>query len=162
MAHSLEEYLQSGPDTRLLERQASRLTARKALRFHREHGGSTFNLFFGNLAHQHLYSVSIYPERSRRIPSHLLTEDALELFIEGNLDLLSDPRCCLGTWEEDGHVYLDISAVLESSEQAIRLGMQYNQIAIYDLRKGAVIDTGGTGDLIFNLPPEPERLPPLP
>ncbi len=56
----------------------------------------------------------------------------------------------------------DISATLENSEQAIRLGMQYNQIAIYSLHEGAVIDTGGTGEALSELPPETERLPPPP
>ena len=162
MAHSLEEYLTPSVAKRLPEMQMPGSVAEKALRFHQEHGGSTFSLFFGNLAGRNLYAVSVYPERGSRIPSRLLTNTALTMFIEGNMDLLSDPRCCVGTWEEDGYVYLDVSAALENSEQAIRLGMQYNQIAIYSLREGAVINTGGSGEALSELPPETERLPPLP
>ncbi len=106
MARSLNEYLTPGATKRLPEMQAPSDIAQKALRFHQEHGGSTFNLFFGNLAGQSLYAVSVYPERSRRIPGRLLTDDALMLFIKGNMDLLSDPRCSVGTWEENGYAYL--------------------------------------------------------
>lgn len=93
------------------------------------------------------------------------TPALLRNFISGNLDLLADPRCCIGTWEEDGLIYLDVSVVLGDRTEAIALGKEYNQIAIHEAVDGSLIETGGTGEAwLPNGPPpapESERLPDL-
>jgi hypothetical protein len=52
-----------------------------------------------------------------------------------------------------------VSATLPDREQAITLGRQYNQLAIYDLLHDEEIETGGTGEPRLDLPPETARLP---
>lgn len=130
---------------------------------HRTRGGSTFNLYFGDLAGQSLYAVSVYPERSRLVGGPELDLRILERFLLDNLDLLQDPRNNAGTWfnEADGNTYLDVSSTLPSRQQAIQLARRYNQIGVFDLRTSEVIETGGTGELIPNLPPPAQRLPEL-
>ena len=43
----------------------------------------------------------------------------------------------------------------------MRLGEEYNQIAIYDLAHEVEISLGGTGEDILEALPEVSRLPPL-
>jgi hypothetical protein len=110
-----------------------------------------------------LYSVSLYPERGVMISGRRIGADVLTAFVTANLDLLRDPRNCIGTWynEADNITYLDISAVLPDREDAIALSRRYNQIAAFDLARLQVIETGGTGAPIVDLPPLTERLPKL-
>ncbi len=84
-------------------------------------------------------------------------------FIAANLELLRDPRNAVGSWfnEADGQTYLDVSSAVADREQAIQLAGRYNQIAIFDLHRAEAIETGGTGEPVFDLPPVSERLPPL-
>jgi hypothetical protein len=127
---------------------------------HRLNGGSTFNLYFGDLAGQRLYAVSIYPERGRRTAGDDIDPRIVRAFILGNLDLLNDPRNSVGTWlnRANGLTYLDVSATLPDREQAVELGERYNQIAIFDLERLEEVAIGGTGEEIPNLPPPAERL----
>jgi len=128
---------------------------------HEENGGSTVNLYFGDLGGAELYAVSLYPDRSVVVEGSDIPEDVLRSFIEANEQLLQDPRVSVGTWynSENGLTYLDLSATLPDREEAIELGRQYNQIAIFDLSTFEEIETGGTGEAIEDLPPAGERLP---
>jgi hypothetical protein len=75
--------------------------------------------------------------------------------------LLGDPRNAIGTWynEDDDTTYMDVTAMLSDRDQAVSLGRQFNQIAIYDLFRDEEIDTGGTGEPLLDAPPETSRLP---
>ena len=127
------------------------------------HEGATFSLFFGNMAGQRLYAVSLYSERSTVIAGGAVPNDLLQKFIEDNRDLLADPRNSIGIWYSDAlhAIYLDVSAALPDRVEAISLGEWYNQEAIYDLGQDEVLDTGGTGKLRGGWSSEAERLPPL-
>ncbi len=127
------------------------------------HEGATFNLFFGNMAGQDLYAVSLYPERSAVLPGRDVPEALLRKFIEDNLDLLADPRNSIGLWySETLHaIYLDVSVTLPDRAEAVSLGEWYNQEAIYDLGQDEVLDTGGTGEWHEGWSSELDRLPPL-
>lgn len=133
------------------------------LALHAANDGSTFNMYFGDLGGQALYAVSLYPDLGIVLDGKDIPEDVLRRFIEDNRALLEDPRVSVGTWydSEGGKTYLDLSATLADREQAIELGRQYNQIAIFDLATFEEIETGGTGESVENLPPPGERLPPL-
>ena len=52
--------------------------ARRIATLHREQGGSTFNLRFGDLSGKRLYAVSLYPERSRVISGGELLVELVE------------------------------------------------------------------------------------
>jgi len=43
-------------------------------------------------------------------------------------------------------VYLDVTEVVGSREEAIRLGAERNQISVWDFEAGDEIPTGGTGE----------------
>ena len=128
-----------------------------------DHEGATFNLFFGNMAGQRLYAISLYPERSVVISAEAISEDLLQKFVEDNQDLLSDPRNSLGIWYSNAlnAVYLDVSAILPDKAEAILLGERYNQEAIYDLGQDEILDTGGSGEWLEGWSSELLRLPPL-
>ena len=47
--------------------------------------------------------------------------------------LMSNPVLCLGTWVNEGTVYLDLSENIASREKALELGKERNQLAIFNL-----------------------------
>lgn len=73
---------------------------------------------------------------------------ALGQYIRDNRDKLSQPGAHLGLWHDtaNGEVCLDISIRVPSRGEAISLGQQWNQQAIWDVANGQEINTGGTGD----------------
>lgn len=162
MAKDLRTYL-FNRRTRLPRLIPAERAVRLIEQMHQEEGGATFSLYFGNVADQELFAVSLYPERSVQVRGRSVSTRRLLAFVIQNQDLLADPRTAIGTWynEEDDTTYLDVTAVLPDREQAVALGRQYNQIAIYDLLRGEEIATGGTGEPLPEAPPQPYRLPDL-
>lgn len=63
-------------------------------------------------------------------------------------DVLRDPRAHIGGWtdKETGKTYLDVSHNIKSKSKAVNAGKQFNQIAIWDVKHGKEIRTGGTGE----------------
>ena len=47
--------------------------------------------------------------------------------------LMSNPALCLGTWVNEGTVYLDLSENIPNREQALELGKERGQLAIFNL-----------------------------
>ena len=47
--------------------------------------------------------------------------------------LMNNPALCLGTWVNEGTVYLDLSENIPNREQALELGKERNQLAIFNL-----------------------------
>jgi hypothetical protein len=160
MAKDLRTYL-SNRRTRLPRSIPVEEAATQIERLHGENGGATFSLYFENVVGQELFAVSLYPERSVQVRGRLIPARRLRSFLAQNQDLLRDPRIAIGTWynEDDDTTYLDVTAMLSEREQAISLGQQYNQIAIYDLLRDEEINTGGTGEPLLDVPPEMHRLP---
>src|SRR5690606_25430207 len=95
-------------------------------------GGATYNAVYGNLVGTDSYAVSIFPERSRVVPGPLTLQD-LEAYVHDNADLLAGPGVSLGTWVHEGQVWLDCVATVSDRDLAIRLGKEFNQIAVFDL-----------------------------
>ena len=98
-------------------------------------GGASFNLHKGDLAGSDHYAVSVFPERGEILDGPVSPEQ-LRDFIGKNADLLEDPTNSIGTWhnQEDGKTYLDISVTVPSLDDALRLGREKGQIAIFDLK----------------------------
>lgn len=72
------------------------------------------------------------------------------------------PGARWGGWfdEQSGEVFLDVSIVVDSRDEAIRLGREYGQIAVADLAaitrgdwENAFIDTGGRERVVARLTP---------
>jgi hypothetical protein len=160
MAKDLRTYL-SNRRTRLPRLIPGERAVRLIERLHEEDGGATFSLYFGNVAGQELFAVSLYPERSVQVRGRFISARRLLAFLAQNQDLLSDPRNAIGTWynEDDDTTYLDVTATVPDRVEAIALGKQYNQIGVYDLQRGEDIVTGGTGEPLLDAPPEAHRLP---
>jgi hypothetical protein len=144
MAKDLRSYL-SNRRTRLPRPIPVEKAVTQIEQLHREKSGATFSHYFADVAGQGLFAVSLYPERSVEVRGRFVPTRWLQAFLAQNQDLLRDPRITIGTWynEEDDTTYLDVTATLPDKEQAIALGRQCNQIAIYDLLHGEEIDTGG-------------------
>lgn len=89
-----------------------------------------------------IYEVSNDPKVARK-----QLKDAVSDFMDKNKDILSQENKYLGTWidKSDGKVYLDVSTHVKSKSEAIKLGKQYDQIAIWDNKNCAEISTGGSG-----------------
>lgn len=47
--------------------------------------------------------------------------------------LMSNPALCLGTWVNEGTVYLDLSENIASRDKALELGKERGQLAIFNL-----------------------------
>lgn len=73
--------------------------------------------------------------------------EIFEQYVRDNADLFSQPGIHIGGWRdpESGKIFLDPSEVVSDKDQAIQLGKDRDQIAIYDLGTGTEIPTGGTG-----------------
>jgi hypothetical protein len=160
MAKDLRTYL-SNRRTRLPRPISVEKAVAQIERLHRESGGATFSLYFKDVVGQELFAVSLYPERSVQVRGRFVPARRLQAFLMQNQDLLRDPRNTVGTWynEDDDTTYLDVTATLPDREQAITLGRQYNQIAVYDLLHEEEIATGGTGEPLPEAPPDTHRLP---
>lgn len=109
-------------------------------------GGVTYNFGQGDLSGSNAFSVSIYPDRSQVIDGGV-DFDMIENYLETNKDLLADGSNSFGAWSHEGKTYLDIVKTVENYDEAVDLGKQHNQIAIWDLRNNNEIPTGGTGEV---------------
>ena len=165
VASNLSEYAESA-DAILPPPMEIESLAEEATLISLAEGGATINLYFGNLAGTPLFSVSVFPDRSVVLEEEALMEGELRLWILGyviaNQILLRDPRCSVGVWHgKDGLIYLDVTVTVSSKKKALKLGAQYNQLAVFDLKRLDSLDTKGDGSSVANLPPPLERLPPM-
>jgi hypothetical protein len=78
-------------------------------------------------------------------------QDAVEKFLAENASVLKE-GAYIGGWVDDGKVYLDVTKIFDDKDEAIKAGIDKNQIAVADMSKiaakdfdNAFINTGGTG-----------------
>ena len=163
VAESLTAYLADPDGLARPERSGVEDAASRMIALYEESGrtGATYSLYFGDMSRQPLYSVSLWPERGRKIAGDLVKPRVLQVFIAENLDLLEDSRGSIGLWynADENATYLDVVAALPSRQEAITLASQYDQIAIFDLQALIEIETGGTGNTPADMPTATERLP---
>ena len=100
-------------------------------------GGCTYNVYTDtNLANSPSYAVSMYPECEKIISlsSIVYTNlDSINLYLYLNKELLRIPTNSLGTWLDDGKVYLDIVRTIPDKGEALRIAKDNNELAIFDL-----------------------------
>lgn len=162
IAKSLDEYLRDA-DTELPEQAKPEQLAFQIVSWHKQHGGSTYNLYFGNQVGTKTYAASLYPECSLQVQGKDVPFEIIRKFIQLYEDLLSDPRLCVETWfnKDEEITYIDVIAILTNRKLAKSLGKEYNQIAIFDLFNEKEIYIGGDGTALgFSIPVD-DRLPPL-
>lgn len=75
-------------------------------------------------------------------------EEALYQWIEKNIEPLSQLGAHIGLWHdtEHGEVVLDVSQRVDTLDEAVALGIERNQQAVWDVANAVEIPTGGTGD----------------
>ena len=127
---------------------------------HDANGGSSFNFKNGDLAGTDAFAVGFAPDLAERIPGHPTVEQ-IQAFIEKAHRVgipLNTPKISVGTFFENGFTDLDIIATPRNLEEAVALGKEFNQRSIFDLKNFQVIDTGGTGLTVENIPSLSERI----
>lgn len=97
------------------------------------------------------YMVAVQGRTTILNGHELLTNDAphvISEFARKNADLLGKPGAHIGVWKDDksGKVYLDVANNVHGKFTALKAGKAANQIAIYDVKRGREIRTGGTGE----------------
>jgi hypothetical protein len=116
---------------------------------HNNTGGSTYNVILKqSLAKKDYYAVSPYPERTTKIAGKKITSQSVVGYLDRNADLLNNAKNSMGTWynPEDGTTYLDVSIVVPTMEEAIKLGKEHNQQSIYNLKTMKEIAVDSTAD----------------
>jgi hypothetical protein len=114
---------------------ATDIAAQKALMLAEETGGATFNLTQGNLAGKPVYSVSMYPERELIVEGEP-TAGMIEQYMAKNSDLLNDASNSFGIWRdtESGKIYMDVVKTIADKKEAMKIGLENGQKAIFDLK----------------------------
>jgi hypothetical protein len=101
--------------------------------------GASYNITTGILNPNSGFFVSL-PNREQQINRNNFNTSILADFINNNIDLLSNENNFVGGWIENGIVYLDVSEQIADKRTALNLGVQRNQLAIYDANNGKVIN----------------------
>lgn len=57
----------------------------------------------------------------------------IKSLVKNNFNLLKSEKNYLGTWEDKGKIYIDISTNFINKEKALQVAKENNQIAIFDL-----------------------------
>lgn len=101
----------------------------------KENSGGTYNKELKSINVKSGYMVSLqgYEVKSR-------TDEETEQAIIKNMEIIKGlDNAYLGTWIDEGIVYIDISVLVENKEDALELGKINNQIAIYDIQNNESI-----------------------
>jgi hypothetical protein len=86
------------------------------------------------------YMVSL-KGTERMIPLDLFCAADLAIFaMDMGARVARDERAFFGAWVDGEHVYLDVSLNLPGRAQAIVSGLMHDQLAIFDVAAGEVID----------------------
>ena len=100
-----------------------------------ENGGCTYNLFAG-LSPATGYAVSILKKQTTcKADLNSFTPYFLSAFIKEHAEKLAMPYNFLGSWIDDGQIYLDVVEVTDDLWHAKNVARQNNQLAIFDLGK---------------------------
>ena len=98
----------------------------------KNHHGATITNTGEILKVNHGYIVSL-PDMELVRDLQSMRVDQFEAIVSHYLDLIrATPLVYLGLWVSEGRIYFDLSEVITDKETAIRLGMERNQIAIFD------------------------------
>lgn len=109
-------------------------------------GGFTYRLSDGTVP-EHGFAVSPYKAFERRITCPKLEPDVIDAYVHDNrhaigiLNIEHAGQVCLGAWFQDGSWYLDLSIVVPSLDQAMRIARHHEQQAVYSLEDKQSIPT---------------------
>jgi predicted GNAT family acetyltransferase len=111
-------------------------------------GGFTYNVVDATSPTQG-FSVSTFPGREQIVAAEDLTDAVVAAYVEKNRDALAQPGAHLGAWlnPADGKVYLDVSTVVSSEQEARELALAHQQLAVYNLGEGVTVDVSAAATL---------------
>jgi len=108
---------------------------------HKENGGSSFSQTGQNLSGQAGFAVSVSKDTERILAHSPTRQDILDYQQAMNVRgiLTQYPNAFVGTWENGGKHYLDVSICVASKQEALALGKAYQQEAVFDLALGETV-----------------------
>ena len=123
--------------------------AGKVMQLTREWGGLSINMKDGSLPNSG-YMVAKPPEFGAIVDEADFFDAVkgpkiLADYMKTHREDLGSGKNYLGTWLNEGKVYLDVSENIQDVAEATRVGRERNQKAIWDVVNLAEVDTGGTG-----------------
>jgi len=119
------------------------------VRFTQEWGGLSINMVDGSMPTTG-YMVAKPPSFGKIVDEVDFNDPVkgpkiLSAYMKRHKNDLGNGKNYLGTWLNEGKVYLDVSENIQSKSKATRIGRERNQKAIWDVANLSEIDTGGTG-----------------
>lgn len=102
-------------------------------------GGASYNITTGEYNPTNGYFVSL-PNFEQKIPLADFTQQTVKDFINDNSIELANEFSFVGSWVDNGIVYLDVSRQFNDKRFALNLAVNSNQLAIYDAFNSVVID----------------------
>jgi hypothetical protein len=123
--------------------------ASNIVKFTQEWGGLSINMVDGSMPTTG-YMVAKPPEFGRIVDeidfiNPVKGPKILSDYMKTHKNDLGNGKNYLGTWLNESKVYLDVAENIQELFEAIRLGRERNQKAIWDVANLDEIDTGGTG-----------------
>ncbi len=90
------------------------------------------------------FALSTIKGRERVLDVKDITPDALTDYVVENWDVLKGDSAHFGAWHNpaDGKVYLDVSMVAKTEDEAWEQGQAADQLAYFDLKQGKSVELG--------------------
>lgn len=110
-----------------------------------ENGGATMNVATGDVPTSG-YVVSMtgiektYVLFGNDVVKEILISGAVKMYVKDNDDILSLPGMYLGSWIDNGVLYIDVSNVIDNEHDALRMAVANKQLAYYDLKNAKTIE----------------------
>ncbi len=104
-----------------------------------ENNGATYNLVTGEINPKSGYYVALDLNGKTVKYQHPINK-VVQNFVLKNSLILSNINTYLGSWIEDGKLFLDIVVRVEDRNEAIKFGKENKQKAIYDANNKTVIN----------------------
>lgn len=101
-----------------------------------EWGGATFNPHSGQFVTGGSgpgYALGLVPGTALKVPVEEFSPAHIEHVIRAYQDVYQHPATTVGTWVEDGEVYIDPGEIVPTREEALIRGAARRQLAVYDI-----------------------------
>jgi len=85
------------------------------------------------------FSVSVAREAEESYPEGEVTKQHIIDFITKNADRFSDESLHAGAWRDGGKIYFDLSRVMKTQEEAEKVAIENDQLAVFDLANVATV-----------------------
>jgi hypothetical protein len=102
-------------------------------------GGASYSILSGELNPTQGYFVSL-PNNEFKASLAGFNPNMVQDFIYKNSEALNKENTFVGSWVDNGNVYLDVTVQVMDKRTALELGYRNGQRAIYDANLGQVIN----------------------